>query len=193
TEIVVADAGTLPAGTVPFSSLGGDVVSEAGVLRMDRLEIGLLGDGRIEGELAVDSSRSMRIAGRELPATSARFGLAGIDPAHWVAAARATRIDGEAGLEEGELTAKLQEREGGASLTGRAALALDLLARLGEQEIRIERARIGHGESGLDGSGTIRLEPPAIDLAGQASGVDPSQWLELDDPRLARFTEGRRS
>src|SRR5690606_16299941 len=149
-EIDNAAAGPLPEGAVPIASLRAGVVFEAGVLRMDPLEIGLLGDGRLEGELSVDSSRTMRIAGRELPATSARFRLAGIDPAHWAAAARSTRIDGEAGLEEGEFTAKLHEREGGASLTGRAPLALDLQARLGEQEIRIERARVGHGESGLD-------------------------------------------
>ncbi len=183
--------GPLPAGAVPIDSVVGDFVFEAGVLRVDALEVGLLDDGRIEGGFAVDSGRTMRVAGRELPVIDARLALAGIDPAHWVAAARSTRIDGEASLQQDALAAQLHEREGGSSLTGRAPLAVDLLARLGEEEVRIERARIGHGDSGLDATGTIRLEPLAVDLAGQASGVDPSQWLALDDPGLARFTEGR--
>lgn len=188
-EIDNAAAGALSADAVPITSLRGDFAFEAGTLRMDELEIGLLDDGRLEGELTADPGRTIRIAGRELPAASARFSVMGLDPAHWVAAARSTRIDGDVALAGDELTAQLRER--GASLAGRAALSVELAARLGETEIRLERARIAHGESGLDASGTIRLEPLALELAGEARGVDPAQWLELDDPRFGRFTRGR--
>lgn len=191
-ELDNAAVGSLPEGRVPLVSLRTDFVLEEAALRLAPLEIGLAGDGRIEGWLAIDRSRTMRVAGRELPAATTRLTLAGIDPAQWAAALRATRIDGEAALSEGELTALLAERRGGkGSLTGREPLAVDLRAQLGEEEIRIAQARVGHGGSGLDASGTIRLEPLAIDLAGQARGIDPSQWLDLDDSDLARLAAGR--
>lgn len=190
-EIDNAAAGRLPEGAVPVSSLRGDFALEARALRMDGLVIGLLDDGRLEGELTADFGGTMRVAGREVPAAGARLSVIGLDPAHWVAAARSTRIDGDVGLAGDELTATLREREGGASLTGKAPLSVELAARLGEAEIRLERARLAHGPSALDAGGSIRLEPLAIELAGGARDVDPAQWVALDDPRLVRFTQGR--
>lgn len=189
-ELDNAAAGPLPKGALPLAALRTDFVLDDTVLRLAPLAIDLVGAGRLEGELAIDSARQAMIAGRELPAITARVSLAGIDPAHWVAALRSTRIDGQAAFAQGLLTATLLE-SGAALLTGREALALELRALLGEQEIRLEQARVGHGEGSLEATGTIRLEPLAIDLAGRARGIDPSQWLVPDDPRLARLTVGR--
>ncbi len=190
-EVTNAAPGPLPGGALPVASLGGDFVFEAGTLRMDALAVGLPDEGRLEGGLTVDLRRTMRVAGTELPATHGRLSVAGFDPADWIAAARPMRIDGEVALAGDQLTANLRERDGMAPLTGASPIAVQLEARLGEAEIRLERARLGHGDSGLEARGAIRLEPLAIDLAGEAREVDPAQWLVLGEPRLARFTEGR--
>src|SRR5690606_37813250 len=173
----------LPQGGVPVASARGGFSLDGGVLRLTALEVGLLDGAGLEGEAAIELEHRVRVAGRELPASTARFKLAGIDPAHWVAAARPLRIDGEASLDGRELRATLRERAAGApSLTGREALALELQASLGEEEILIDQVHVGHGASRLEASGTIRLEPLAIDLAGRARAIDPAQWLLLDDP-----------
>lgn len=186
--------GPLPGGAAPVAGVQAGFELDDAVLRIAPLAVRLAGDGRVDGEVTIARTRTMVVAGREMPEVTARLDLDRIDPAVWAGGLRPVRIGGEVVLDGRSLAARLGEQPdpAGAYLAGQP-LAVDLRAELGERLVELARARLSQGGSALEASGTVSIEPLVLDLRGELRGIDPSQWLRPDAPALARLAQGELS